>query len=117
MPCDAWLQRNRNTAIASTGAPRSSHSCRRCTRGSSPRHIATMGLRNPRPTSDSTRSAASIVAFTRGKRGARSARAPGFGATAGLATPVFATAASVGGCACALLADDIAVLDLLLALE
>src|SRR5690349_1827518 len=115
MPCDAWLQTNRNAAIASTGAPRSSHSWRRCARGSSPRHIATTGFRNPRPTSDSTRSAVSMPAFTRGKRGPRAV-----GGCAGLSGDFAAaggTAASAGDCGLALLADDIAVLDLLLALE
>src|SRR5688572_16206370 len=115
MPEEAWLQTNRNAAIASTGAPRSSHNWRMCARGSSPRHIATMGLRNPSPTSDSTRIAVSMAAFTRGKRGASSKRLPGVGGVAASA-PGFDTTAS-GGCAFTLLADDIAALDLLLALE
>ena len=69
MPGDTWLHTSRNAAIAISGAPRSSHSWRMCARGSSPRQIATMGLRKPRPTSDSARIAASMAAFTRGNRG------------------------------------------------
>src|SRR5690348_13400436 len=117
MPDDAWLQMKRKAAMATTGAPRSSQSWRTCTRGSSPRNIATMGFRNPRPTNDNTRMTASTPALMRGNLGL-SAFGPGLaeaaesGAAAGEAG--VGTAASAGF---TLLADDIAVLDFLLALQ
>src|SRR5882672_11480930 len=111
MPADTWLQISRNAAIATTGAPRSSHSCRMCARGSSPRQMATMGLRNPSPTSDSTRMAASMAAATRGRRGpAAMGCLAGMG---GAGAPLNGGASNAFG----LLADDISVLDLLLALQ
>src|SRR4051812_13515197 len=73
-----------------------------------------MGLRNPSPTSDSTRMTPSITAFTRGYRGRFSVRVAARGA-AGMGAG--GTAASAGACGLGLLADDIAALDLLLALE
>src|SRR5688500_494756 len=105
---------NRNAAIASTGAPRSSHSWRMCARGSSPRKMATTGLRNPSPTRDDARMMASIDEFTRGKRGFA-----GAAAFAGVAGTAAADAATTAGSTptLRLLADDISVLDLLLALE
>src|SRR6187399_873037 len=106
MPCETWLQTSRNAAMDTTGAPRSSHSCRMCARGSSPRQIATMGFRNPRPISDSTRIAASIAALTRGKCAFGEVAEAGFAAGGGAATSAGPSATL------ALLADDIAALDL-----
>src|SRR5687768_16247421 len=100
--------------MATTGAPRSSHSWRMCARGSSPRVIATMGLRNPRPTSESALIVASTAAFTRGKRAFDGWGTPAaLGGAAGAASG----AAPAGSRGCTLLANDIATLDLLLAFQ
>src|SRR5882672_1002194 len=111
MPADTWLHTSRNAPIATSGAPKSSHNWRMCARGSSPRQIATTGLRNPSPTSESARMIASIAAFTRGQR-AFACGGDVF-AGAGGATLTGATGNGFG----LLAGDDIAVLDLLLALE
>src|SRR6188768_3020177 len=113
MPCDTWLHTSRNAAIATTGAPRSSQSWRMCARGSSPRQIATMGLRNPRPTRESTRMALSMAPFTRGKRAFETVAADGFAGGCGAG----AAAAGMASAAFALFADDITALDLLLPLQ
>src|SRR4051812_10217924 len=108
MPAETWLQTSRNAVIAMTGAPRSSHSWRMCARGSSPRQMATIGFRKPRPISDSAPIMASTVALSRGQRG--------FGGAA-RAVACDRGSASAAGCVFRLLADDIAALDFLLTLE
>src|SRR5687767_7975868 len=75
--------------------------------------MATTGFRKPRPISESARIVASMAAFTRGKRGFDGCEA--LAAFAGAAGAAGAMAGTSFGCA--LLANDIAVLDLLLALE
>src|SRR6187551_2919892 len=103
MPAETWLHMSRNAVIATTGAPRSSHSWRMCTRGSSPRQIATTGLRKPSPISDSALMDASIAELMRGQRGFEGAgRAAVAGGTGD---------SPAGAAAFRLLADDIAVLD------